>query len=79
MTVKPDGEPEINVALTIDAPPELLAQRGCDAERASELDETGEVLRVELPTDQQMAPPLNPGKEAFDTSQLLRAFPGHNT
>jgi hypothetical protein len=38
-------------------------------EQASELDETEEVLRVELPTDQQMAPPLNPGKEAFDISQ----------
>jgi hypothetical protein len=57
--------------------PGAFAQRGCDAEQASELDETEEVLRVELPTDQQMAPPLNPGKEAFDTSQLLRAFPGH--
>jgi hypothetical protein len=77
MTAKLDGEPQINVALTIDAPPELLAQRGCDAEQASELDETEEVLSVELPTDQQMAPPLNPGKEAFDTSPLLRAFPRH--
>jgi hypothetical protein len=68
MSAKLDGEPQINVALTIDARPELLAQRGCNAEQASEPDETEEVLRVELPTNQQMAPPLNPGKEAFDTS-----------
>jgi hypothetical protein len=59
--------------------PGAFAQRGCDAEQASELDKTEEVLRVELPTDQQMALPLNPGKEAFDRSQLLRAFPGHKT
>src|SRR5579862_1293161 len=35
-------------------------------EQASELDEAEEVLRVELPSDQEAAAPLNPGEEAFD-------------
>jgi hypothetical protein len=35
-------------------------------EQASELHETEEVLRIELPADEQAAAPLNPGEKAFD-------------
>ncbi|KGT73297.1 hypothetical protein MA20_45250, partial [Bradyrhizobium japonicum] len=35
-------------------------------QQASELDEAEEVLRIELPADQQAPPPLYPGEEAFD-------------
>src|SRR3954465_1132198 len=35
-------------------------------EEASEVDEAEEVLRIELPADQQASAPLNPGEEAFD-------------
>src|SRR6476619_8154978 len=35
-------------------------------EQASELDEAEEVLRVELPADQQTTAPLDPSEEAFD-------------
>ena len=30
------------------------------------MDEAEEVLRIELPADQQASAPLNPGEEAFD-------------
>jgi hypothetical protein len=35
-------------------------------EQTSELDEAEEILRVEFPSNQQAAAPLNPSEEAFD-------------
>jgi hypothetical protein len=42
-------------------------------EPASELHETEEVLRIELPADEQAAAPLNPGEKAFDQPAPLIA------
>jgi hypothetical protein len=77
MTAKLDGEPQINVALTIDAPPELLAQRGCDAEQASELDETEEVLSVATES-RQGSVRHKPASPRLSAPQGLTAWPERN-
>jgi hypothetical protein len=40
-------------------------------QQASALDESKEVLRIELPADEQAAAPVNPGEEAFDSQRRV--------
>jgi hypothetical protein len=58
------ARPEANFG--IERTLEPISKSPEEDEEASELDEAEEVLRIELPADQQASAPLNPGEEAFD-------------